>query len=112
MASILKSALASVTGLGLVLGLAAVPAMAQTSGGFDDLSGDADSNEVFGGSGVSLTDIMGYLRRADGLNTDEFSRKSDRNIDEAAADFHQRQREALEAQQGAAIETPEFEEQL
>ncbi|MEO0432993.1 MAG: hypothetical protein AAF151_15005 [Cyanobacteria bacterium J06656_5] len=107
MARILKNALASITGLGLALGLAAVPALAQTNGGFDDLSGDADNNEVFGGSGVSLTDLMSNARRADGLSSDEFSRKSDRNIDSAAADFRQRQQEALDAEPGAAASTPE-----
>ena len=111
MASILKKAAASVTGLGLALGLATSPAWAQTNGGFDDLSGDADSNEVFGGSGLSLTDIMGNLRRADSLSADEFGRKSDRNIDEAATDFRRRQQEALESEP-SAVETPVVEEQL
>ena len=110
MTSILKNTLASVAGL--ALGLAAVPVLAQTNGGFDDLSGDANNNEVFGGSDVTLTDIMGNLRRADGLSSGEFSRKSDRNIDEAATDFRRRQQEALEAQQGAAVETPVVEDQL
>ncbi|MEL6332139.1 MAG: hypothetical protein AAFU84_07020 [Cyanobacteria bacterium J06633_23] len=113
MARILKNALASITGLGLALSLAAVPALAQTNGGFDDLSGDADNNEVFGGSGVSLTDLMSNARRADGLSSDEFSRKTDRNIDSAAADFRQRQQEALEAEQGTAVTAPaDFEEEL
>ena len=112
MASIFKNTLASITGLGLVLGLATAPALAQSTGGFDDLSGDADNNEVFSGSGVSLTDLLGNVRRADGMNSDEFNRKTDRNIDEAAADFRQRQQEALEAQQGAAVETPVVEEQF
>ncbi|NEQ55559.1 MAG: hypothetical protein F6K11_36505 [Leptolyngbya sp. SIO3F4] len=111
MASIFRNVLASVTGLGLVLGLANAPALAQANdGGFNNHSGDADSNEVFSGSGVSITDIMGNIRNSDGLSSDEFSRKSDRNIDEAAADFQQRQREALEAQQGTAVETPVVEE--
>ena len=113
MASIFKNALASITGLGLVLGLATVPVLAQTTNdGFDDLNGDANSNEVFSGSGVSLTDLMRNARRADGLSAGEFDQRSDRNIDEAAADFRQRQQAALEAQQGAAVETPEFEEEL
>ena len=107
MARILKNALTSITGLGLVLGLAATPALAQSNGGFDDLNGDADSNEVFGGSGLSITDLMTNARRADGLSSDEFSRKSDRNIDRAAEDFRQRQQEALETEAGAAVETPE-----
>ena len=110
MTSIFKATLAS--SLGLILGLATAPALAQTNGGFDDLSGDADSNEVFSGSGISLTDIMGNLRRADGLSSDEFDQKSDQNIDEAAADFRQRQQEALDSNSGAAVATPEFEEQL
>ncbi|MEM7793173.1 MAG: hypothetical protein AAF579_01810 [Cyanobacteria bacterium P01_C01_bin.118] len=111
MASTFKNMLAS--SLVLLFGLATAPALAQTNGGFDDLSGDADSNEVFGGSGVSLTDIMGNLRRADGISAGEYSQRSDRNIDEAAEDFRQRQQEALEAQQGtAASETPVVEEQL
>lgn len=111
MTSILRQTLASVTGLGLALGLAAVPAMAQ-NGGFDDLSGDVNGNEVFSGSDVTLTDIMGGLNRADALSPGEFSQKSDRNIDEAATDFHRRQQEAIEAQQGTAVETPVAEEQL
>lgn len=111
MISIFKDILASVTGLSMVLGLATVPALAQTNAGFDDLSGDADSNEVFSGSGVSLTDLIGNTRRADGLSTGEFSQKSDRNIDEAATDFRRRQQEALDAQQGATV-TPVVEEQL
>ena len=110
MASIIKKTLAY--GLGLTLGLAAAPALAKTNGGFDDLSGDADNNEVFSGSGISLTDIMGNIRRADGLSSGEFSEQSDRNIDEAADDFRQRQQDALEAQQGTATETPEFGDQL
>lgn len=112
MESILKTILASVTGLGLVLGLATSAALAQTNGGFEDLSGDADNNEVFSGSGVSLTDLLSNARRADGLSADEFNRKTDRNIDRAAADFHQRQQAALEAEQGAAVETPELEEDI
>ncbi len=112
MASILKNVLASVTGLGLVLGLATVPVLAQTNGGFDDLSGDAANDEVFDGSGLSLTDLMTNVRRSQGLSSDEFSRQSDRNIDEAAADFRQRQQQVLEAEQGAAVETPDFGEQL
>lgn len=112
MANILKNTLASITGLGLVLGLATAPAVAQTSGGFEDLSGDSDNNEVFGGSGVSLTDLLSNARRADGLSADEFNRKTDRNIDEAAADFHQRQQEAIEAEQSATTETPEPGDQL
>ena len=110
MASIFKTTLAS--GLGLILGLATAPALAQTNGGFDDLSGDADSNEVFSGSGLSLTDIMGGLGRADALSSGEFNQKTDRNIDEAAADFRQRQQEAIDSAPGAAVATPEFEEQL
>ena len=110
MASIIKKTLAY--GLGVILGLATAPALAQTNGGFDDLSGDADNNEVFSGSGISLTDIMGNIRRADGLSSGEFSEQSDRNIDEAADDFRQRQQDALEAQQGTATETPEFGDQL
>ena len=110
MASLIKKTLAY--GLGLTLGLMAAPALAETTGGFDDLSGDADSNEVFSGSGVSLTDIMGNLRRADGLSSGDFSEKTDRDIDEAAADFRQRQQDAIDAQQGAAVETPEFGDQL
>lgn len=110
MASILKTTLASITGLGLALGLTTVPALAQTNGGFEDLSGDADNNEVFSGSGVSLTDLLSNARRANGMSSDEFNRKTDRNIDQAAADFHQRQQAALEAEQGAAVETSEFEE--
>lgn len=106
MASIFKTILASVTGLGLALGLATVPALAQSNGGFDDLSGDADSNEVFGGSGVSITDIMGNIRRSQGISQGEYSQRSDRNIDEAAEDFRQRQQETLDAQQGGAVETP------
>lgn len=112
MASILKTTLASVTGLGLVLGLTMAPTLAQTNGGFDDLSGDADNNEVFSGSGVSLTDLIGNVRRADSMSSDEFSRKTDRNIDQAAADFHQRQQAAIEAEQGATVEPSEFEEQF
>ena len=112
MASILKSTLASVTGLGVLLGLTAVPALAQSNAGFDDLSGDASNNEVFSGSGVSLTDLMSNTRRADGLSSDEFVRKTDQNIGEAATEFRLRQQEALEADQGSAVETPEFEEQL
>ena len=104
--------MASVTGLGLILGLTTAPALAQTTGGFEEHSGDADSNEIFGGSGVSITDIMGNIRRSDGLSSDEFSRKSDRNIDEAAADFQRRQQEALDAQQGAAVENPLPEEEI
>lgn len=109
MANILNNALASITGLGLVLGLATVPALAQTNDGFDNHSGDANSNEVFSGSGVSLTDLMRNVRRADGLNAGEFSRQTDRNIDSAAADFRQRQQAALEAQQGNGVETPEVD---
>ncbi len=112
MASIFKNALASVMGLGLILGVVTVPAFAQSNGEFDDLGGDADSNEVFGGSGVSLTDLLSNARRSDGLSQGEFEEKTDRNIDEAAADFHRRQQAALEAQQGAVTETPVVEEQL
>ena len=113
MANILRHLLASVTGLGLALSLAAVPVLAQTNGGFDDLSGDTDSNEVFGGSGLSLTDLMSNARRSQGLSSDEFNRQSDRNIDEAAADFRQRQQQTIETNQGtAATETPEFGDQL
>ncbi|MEM1252679.1 MAG: hypothetical protein AAGI69_09610 [Cyanobacteria bacterium P01_H01_bin.21] len=112
MANVLKALLTAVTGLGLSLSLAAVPVLAQTSDGFDDLGGDADSNEVFGGSGLSLTDLMSNVRRSQGLNSDEFSQQSDRNIDEAAADFRQRQQQVIEPGQGAAVETPDFEEQL
>ena len=112
MANILKNLIAAVTGLGLSLSFAAVPVLAQTSDGFDDLGGDADSNEVFGGSGLSLTDLMSNVRRSQGLNSDEFSQQSDRNIDEAAADFRQRQQDALGTDQGAAaVEAPEFGEQ-
>ncbi len=111
MASILKNVCASVTGLGLVLGLVTVPALAQTNDGFEDLGGDTDSNEVFGGSGLSLTDLMNNARRSQGLSSDEFNRQSDRNIDEAAADFRQRQQDALEAESGA-VATPDFEEEL
>ncbi|ESA36395.1 hypothetical protein N836_00545 [Leptolyngbya sp. Heron Island J] len=112
MASIFRNLLASVTGLGLALGLAAVPVLAQTNGGFDDLSGESTNNEVFSGSGLSLTDLMNNARRSQGLDSAEFGRQSDQNIDEAAADFRQRQQEALEADQGAAaVETPEFEGQ-
>ncbi|MEM9807450.1 MAG: hypothetical protein AAF959_19475 [Cyanobacteria bacterium P01_D01_bin.56] len=110
MRSILKNTLASAAML--ALGLATAPALAQTNGGFDDLSGDSNSNEVFGGSDVTLTDIMGNLRRADGLSSDQFNRQSDRNINEAATDFRRRQQEAIEAQQDAAVETPIVEEQL
>ena len=112
MANILKNLLAAVTGLGLALSLSAVPVLAQTSDGFDDLSGEADSNEIFGGSGLSLTDLMRNAQRSQGLNSDEFSQQSDRNIDEAAADFRQRQQQVLEPGQGAAVDTPDFEEQL
>lgn len=112
MASILRNLLASVTGLGLAFSLTAVPVLAQSNGGFDDLSGDAANDEVFSGSGLSLTDLMSNVRRSQGLSSDEFGRQSDRNIDEAAADFRQRQQEALEANPGAAaVETPEFGEQ-
>ncbi len=111
MASIFKHTLASVTGLGLILGLATAPAWAQINGGFEDHSGDSDSNEVFGGSGVTLTDLMRNASRARGISSDEFNRQSDRNIDEAAADFRQRQQESLEAEQGA-IATPDLEEQI
>lgn len=110
MASISKTTLAS--SLALLLGLLAAPALAQTNGGFDDLSGDADSNEVFGGSGVSLTDLMGNIRRSGGITQGEYSQRSDRNIDEATEDFRQRQQEALEVQEGTAVETPVVEEQL
>ena len=112
MASIFKTTLASLTGLGLALGLATVPALAQANGGFEGQSGDADSNEVFGGSGVSITDIMGNIRRADGLSPGEYRQRSDRNIDEAAEDFRQRQQEALEVQQSGAVEAPVDEAQL
>ncbi|MDV3348724.1 hypothetical protein D0962_29790 [Leptolyngbyaceae cyanobacterium CCMR0082] len=112
MASILKNVFASVIGLGLVLGFATVPALAQSNGGFEDLSGDSDNNEVFGGSGVSLTDLLSNARRADGLSQGEFSQKTDRDIDEAAADFRQRQQEAIGTQQGGVVGTPELEEQL
>lgn len=111
MTSILKHTLASVTGLGLALGLVTAPALAQT-GGFENLGGDADSNEVFSGSGLSLGDIMTNLRRADGLSFGEFNTRSDRNIDQAATDFRRRQQEAMETQQGTAVETPADEEQL
>ncbi|MEO0868825.1 MAG: hypothetical protein AAFY17_10325 [Cyanobacteria bacterium J06642_11] len=111
MISIHKQALASVTGLGLALGLAAAPAMAQT-GGFDDLSGDVNGNEIFSGSDLTLTDIMGNIGRADAITPGEFNQRSDRNIDEAASDFHRRQQEAIEAQQGTAVETPVLEEQI
>ncbi|MEA5465821.1 hypothetical protein [Leptothoe sp. PORK10 BA2] len=112
MARILKNPLTSITGLGLALGLAAVPALAQSTGGFDDLSGEADNNEVFNGSGLSLTDLMSNARRANGLSSDEFSRKTDRNIDQATADFHRRQQAILEPGTEAAVETPELEQQL
>ena len=113
MASILKSALASVMGLGLVLGCATVPSLAQPNGEFADLSGDSDSNEVFGGSGVSITDLLSNARRADSLSQIEFNQKTDSDIEDAAADFRQRQREALGAQQGAVVEPPaEVEDQL
>ena len=112
MASIFRNLLASVTGLGLAFGLAAVPVLAQTNGGFDDLSGESANDEVFNGSGLSLTDLMTNVRRSQGLSSDEFGRQSDRNIDEAAADFRQRQQDALGADQGAAaVEAPEFGEQ-
>ncbi|MEM6252755.1 MAG: hypothetical protein AAF821_07525 [Cyanobacteria bacterium P01_D01_bin.156] len=111
MKSILKYTLASVTGLGFALGLVTAPVMAQVNGGFDDLSGDVNSNEVFSGSDLSLTDIIGNLRRADGLSTGEFSRKSDRNINEAASDFRRRQQEAIDAQP-SVTDTPVVEEQL
>ena len=74
MTSIFKTTLAS--SLGLLLGLATAPALAQTNGGFDDLSGDADSNEVFSGRGLSLTDNKGHKRRASGLRSDGVHKQS------------------------------------
>jgi hypothetical protein len=106
MASIIKNTLASVMGLGLVLGVATVPALAQTNNGFEDFSGDSNSSEVFGGSGVSLTDLLSNARRSDGLSQGEFNQKTDSDIEDAAADFRQRQQDAIGAQQGAAVETP------
>lgn len=112
MASIIKTALASVMGLGLTLGVATVPAFAQSNGGFDDLSGDSNSNEVFGGSDVTLTDLLHRSRRTDAVSRDEFGARADENIEEAAADLNQRRQNSLETQSGAAVETPEVEEQL
>ncbi|NEP54254.1 MAG: hypothetical protein F6K65_37900 [Moorea sp. SIO3C2] len=111
MASILKNTLAAVAGLGLAVSFASAPALAQTppastnNAGFSN-SGDSNSNEVFSGSGLSLTDLMSNARRADGLSSDEFWNQSDRNIDSAAADFRRRQQEAIDGQSGSATEAP------
>lgn len=109
MASTLKTLLISTAGLGLTLGLATIPAFAQSNDGFSDLSGDADSNEVFGGSGVSLSDLINAAGRSDGLDPGEFNEKTGDDINDAAADFRQRQQEAFEAQQGAGVDAPDVD---
>ena len=109
MARPVKSALATLTGFGLFLSLASLPAAAQIDGGFDDLSGDADSNEIFSGSGVSLGDLINRTSRGGGMTSGDFSKKTDRNISEAAADFHRR---SQEAQATPATPGDEVESQL
>lgn len=89
-----------------LLGLAPA-AMAQTPGA-DDLSGDANSNEVFSGSDVNFYDLIHQAgRNSSGVSAADFSRQQQRRIPNAVEDFRQRQQEVLSGESATETDTAE-----
>lgn len=98
--------------LGLAIASAmAAPSMAQTND--DDVYQDNESSSILGGDeNFNPFDLIHNSRLNNGRNAEQFQKESDRNIDNAAADYRQnlldyfRQQQAETAAETANTETP------
>ncbi|MEM8808040.1 MAG: hypothetical protein AAGF01_18630 [Cyanobacteria bacterium P01_G01_bin.38] len=103
----MKSFFYKTCGLSIVMGLVAAPAaLAQSSNNASDLfnqDNEAQSGEVFSGSGVDFGELIHRANRAGGLSDADYRQQQERNFNEATADYLQRRQEVL---QQPAADTP------
>ncbi|MEM9163949.1 MAG: hypothetical protein AAGC54_12885 [Cyanobacteria bacterium P01_F01_bin.4] len=96
----MKSFLYKTSSLCIALSLAAAPAaLAQNTDRASDLFSDdneAQSGEVFSGSGIDFGDLIHRANRAGGLSDADYRQQQERNFNEATADYLQRRQEVLQ----------------
>ncbi|MEO1400706.1 MAG: hypothetical protein AAFV72_05550 [Cyanobacteria bacterium J06635_1] len=96
----MESFLYKISSFGIALSLAAAPAaLAQNTNRASDLFNDdneAQSGEVFSGSGVDFGELIHRANRAGGLSDADYREQQQRNFDEATADYLQRRQEVLQ----------------
>lgn len=85
----------STFGIALLILAVAPAALAQDADDFENLSGDSNSGAL--GTGLDFNDLIHLSNRLGGMSSEDFQQRQERKIGEEAADFRERQRQAIEA---------------
>jgi hypothetical protein len=89
-------------GLTAVLGISAVPALAQTSASpLDGTQGaDQDLNNIFSNGEQGASSLFGLINKIqllNGRNPNDFAAEQDENFQSAVSDFRKKQQEKIQA---------------
>lgn len=98
------------------MSLAAAPvAFAQSSADATELlneSNEAQSGEIFSGSGLDFGDLIHRANQAGGLSEADYREQQQRNFDEATADYLQRRQQGSQQPSGEAVNSDSSNDSL